>query len=76
MFVEGVYSMKGNTDMRIQVPLSNLKKRGDDYIPQNLAEGKKVGSSINLRGTPGKDGNIKFKLDLFNKFKKEKDESE
>ena len=76
MFVQGVYSMKGNTDMSIRVPLSNLKKRGEDYVPQNLADGKKAGSSIYLRGTPGKDGNIKFKLDLFNKFRKDKEETD
>jgi hypothetical protein len=41
MFVEGVFSTKGNTDIRIQVPLSNLKKRDENYIPKNLGEGKK-----------------------------------
>ena len=76
MFVDGIFSMKGNTDMRIQLPLSNLKKRGDDYVPENLADGKKAGASVYLRGTPGKDGNIKFKLDVFNKLRRDKVESE
>jgi hypothetical protein len=67
-----VFSTKGNTDIRIQVPLSNLKKRDENYIPKNLGEGKKAGTSVFLRGTPGKDGNIKFKLDLFNKFRDDK----
>ena len=35
MYVEGTYSMKGTTDMSIQIPLSNLKKRGTDYKPEN-----------------------------------------
>ena len=72
MFVEGLYSKKGNTDMSIQVPLSNIKKRGADYNPENIGTDQKGGSSIHLRGRPGPDGNIKFKLDLFNKFNKDK----
>ena len=72
MFVEGIFSNKGNTDISIQVPLSNIHKRGADFNPENIGTEKKGGSSIHLRGRPGPDGNIKFKLDLFNKFKKEK----
>lgn len=72
LFVEGVYSMKGNTDLSIQVPLSNLKKRKDDYIPKNIGVDAKTGSSIFLRGQPGKDGNIKFSLDLFKRYYKQK----
>ena len=76
MYVEGVFSMKGTTDISIQIPLSNLKKRDDDYIPKNNGLNKKAGKSIFLRGRPGTDGNIQFKLDLFNKFKKDKADSE
>jgi hypothetical protein len=75
MFVEGIFSNKGNTDISIQVPLSNIHKRGSDFNPQNIGTGKKRGSSLYLRGRPGPDGNIKFKLDLFNKFKKGKEEA-
>jgi hypothetical protein len=74
MFVEGIYSMKGTTDLSIQVPLSNIRGRDSSYIPKNMGTDKKVGSSIYLRGKPGKDGNVQFKLDLFNKFRKDKDE--
>jgi hypothetical protein len=73
MFVEGIYSQRGGTDMSIQVPLSNLKKRAADFNPENMGTDKKVGSSIHIRGRPGPDGNVKFKLDLFNKFEKDKD---
>ncbi|MEO6490444.1 MAG: AsmA-like C-terminal region-containing protein [Ferruginibacter sp.] len=72
-FVEGLYSMKGNTDISIQVPLNNLKKRGADYNPENIGTDKKGGKSIYLRGRTGSDGNVAFKIDLFNKFKKEKE---
>jgi hypothetical protein len=72
MFVEGTYNQKGSTDISIQVPLSNLKKRSEDYNPENLGVDKKGGSSIFIRGRPGEDGKIRFKLDLFKKFDKEK----
>lgn len=72
IFVEGVYSKKGTTDLSIQVPLSNLKKRDEDYNPENIGVNKKGGKSIFIRGRPGDDGNIKFKLDLFKKYDKEK----
>ncbi len=71
LFVEGVYSMRGNTDISIQVPLSNLKKRSDDFIPKNIGVDNKAGASIYLRGRPGSDGNIQFKPDLFKKLRKE-----
>ncbi|MFT3979375.1 MAG: AsmA-like C-terminal region-containing protein [Ferruginibacter sp.] len=71
MFVEGLYSMRGNTDISIQVPLSNLKKRKADYKPENIGVNGKAGSSIFLRGQPGSDGNIKFSLDLFKKYYKD-----
>ncbi len=72
LFVEGLYSKKGNTDISIQVPLNNLKKRDEDYNPENIGTEKKGGRSVFLRGRPGADGKIAFKLDLFNKFGKEK----
>lgn len=71
LYVEGLYSMRGNTDISVQVPLSNLKKRRADYNPENLGTDKKA-KSIYLRGRPGSDGNVSFKLDLFNRYKKEK----
>jgi len=72
LFVEGVYSMRGNTDLSIQLPLSNLKKRDANYKPENTGVNKKTGASLFLRGRPGPDGNIQFKADLFNKFGKRK----
>lgn len=73
VYVEGLYSMHGNTDMSIQVPLRNLKKRGPDYKPENEGADKKGGSSLYLRGRPGSDGSIQFKPDIFKKFRKDKD---
>jgi hypothetical protein len=76
LFVEGVYSLKGNTDISIQVPLSNLKKRDETYNPENLGTDAKGGTSVFVRGRPGEDGNIKFKYDLFKKFRKTDEEKE
>ena len=76
MFVEGVFNKKGTTDISIQVPLSNIHRPAADLNPVNIGTEKKPGRSIYLRGRPGPDGNIKFKLDLFNKFKKEKEKGE
>lgn len=70
LFVEGVYSLRGNTDISIQIPLSNIKKRDDDYTPENKGADSKAGASIFMRGRPGDDGNVQFKLDLFKKFRK------
>jgi hypothetical protein len=72
IFVEGTYGLKGNSDVSIQIPFSNLKKRNADNKPENSGLNKKAGSSLYLRGRTGPDGNIQFKTDLFNRFKKDK----
>ncbi len=73
VYVEGVYSLKNNTDISIQVPISNMQKKEEDYKPENVGVNARVGPSIFLRARPDKDGNIKVGLDLFKKFKKDKD---
>lgn len=74
LFVEGLYSKKDGSDLSIQIPLNNLKKRDDDYNLVNIGTKKKAGRSIFLRGRTGSDGNVNFKLDLFNKFQKDKED--
>ena len=72
LFIEGIYSIKGNnTDISIQVPLSNIRSRDENYVPENKGSESKVGASIFVRGRPGDDGNVQFKLDLFRKFRKD-----
>ncbi len=75
LFVEGIYSKKAGSDVSIQIPLNNLKKRDEDYNPVNVGTKSKVGRSIFLRGKTGSDGKVNFKLDLFNKFQKDKKET-
>lgn len=71
LFVEGLYSMKGNTDISIQVPLSNFveqKEAGEK--PKNKGVDRKVGPSVYLRAKSDLKGNLKIGLDLFKKFRK------
>ncbi|MCW3110374.1 MAG: AsmA family protein [Segetibacter sp.] len=77
LFIEGIYSIQGsNTDIGIQIPLSNIKKRDGDFAPENKGAESKGGASIFVRGRPGADGSVQFKLDLFKKFrKKDKDKA-
>ncbi|MES2733255.1 MAG: AsmA-like C-terminal region-containing protein [Bacteroidota bacterium] len=70
-FVEGTYSFANNTDLSIQVPLSNLKKREKDYVPTNEGVYSDVGNSIYIRGR-NKEGKLHFGLDLFNRYAKDK----
>lgn len=72
MYVQGIYSMKGNTNMSIQIPFSNLKKRDADYKPTNEGIDKKAGPSLYLIGRPGADGSIQFKPELLHIFRKSK----
>ena len=72
LFVEGLYSLHGNTDLSIQVPISNLKKRSEDYVPENNGADSKGGASIYIRGQTGEDGTVAFKLDVFRKLRKKK----
>lgn len=68
MFVEGLYDMKGDsTDLVIQVPLSNLKKRKPDYVPENKGLDAKRGMSVYVRAKSGKGDDIDFSFGLFKK---------
>ncbi|MDQ2753299.1 MAG: hypothetical protein M3R72_09795 [Bacteroidota bacterium] len=68
-FVEGIYSFGDNTNISIQVPLSNLKKRDDDYKVKNRGTRRKVGASVYLRAKPDEKGGVKIGLDLFKKLR-------
>ncbi len=68
-FVEGIYSFGNNTDISIQVPLSNLKKRDDDYVVKNKGAKRKVGASLYLRAKDDGNGGVKIGLDVFKKLR-------
>jgi len=54
LFLEGRYSLDNDTNLTIQLPLSNLKKRNKDFVPKNVGVDAKVGPSVFLiaKGMP------------------------
>ena len=71
LFLEGRYSLADSTDLSIQIPLSNLKRRDKTYKPQNVGIDAKVGPSVFLRAYR-KEGKMVIVYDMFKKFKKKK----
>jgi hypothetical protein len=76
MYVEGVYGYKGNTNISMQIPISNLKRQDPSYKPTNKGVDTKVGMSIYLRAKSDDTGKIKIGLELFKKRKKTKDKDD
>ncbi|CAN5321262.1 hypothetical protein BH10BAC4_BH10BAC4_02540 [soil metagenome] len=70
LFLEGRYSLGDSTDLSIQVPLSNLRRRNKDYKPENVGVDAKVGPSVFLRAHQNKDGQMVIVYNMFKKFKK------
>lgn len=56
IFLEGKYSLDNKTDLSIQVPLSNLKKRNKDFVPKNVGVDAKVGPSVFLIAKTNPEG--------------------
>lgn len=72
LFLEGRYSLKDSTNLSIQIPLSNLKKRDKGFVPQNVGTNAKVGLSVFLRASQGEDGKTVIEFDSFGKAEKGK----
>ncbi|MBA2423455.1 MAG: hypothetical protein H0V61_09585 [Chitinophagales bacterium] len=72
LFVQGVYGFKSGTDISIQIPLSNLKKRDTDFKPENIGTDVNLGPSIFLRAVDGANGKMQIKYDPFKNYYKEK----
>jgi hypothetical protein len=72
LYIEGKYSMDANTDLTIQVPLSNLKRRDKSYKPQNVEDDGKIGPSVFLRAQTNAKGETNLSYDPFNKRRKKK----
>jgi len=72
LFLEGRYSLQDSTNLSIQIPLSNLKKRDKDFVPQNVGTHAKVGLSVFLRASQGEDGKTVIEFDSFGKVEKRK----
>ncbi|HWY36386.1 MAG TPA: AsmA-like C-terminal region-containing protein, partial [Nitrosopumilaceae archaeon] len=56
MYIEGIYDFKGESNINMRIPWSNLKRRGKNYIPKSLGEeGKNAkGLKLNYHGQPNK----------------------
>jgi hypothetical protein len=63
LFLEGKYSLDNNTNLSIQVPLSNLKKRDKGYVPRNVGVDAKIGPSVYLLAKSSPDGKTDITYD-------------
>ena len=70
LFIEGKYGIAGNTDLRIQVPLKNLKKVDPNDISKKANNKERGGASIYLRAKTGSDGKIGISVDAFGAVRK------
>lgn len=70
LFLEGRYSFADSTDLSIQLPLSNLKKRDKNYQPKNIGVDTKAGPSIFLHVFKDSDGKTVFAYDPFKRHAK------
>jgi hypothetical protein len=69
LFLEGIYGLNNNTDISIQVPLKNLKKKEDEAHPEFISGDAKGGMSVFLRAVNDKDGKMKIKYDPLKRLK-------
>lgn len=70
LFVEGQYGILGQTDLRIQVPLENLKNKDRSNMNKQANNTQKGGASVYLRAKSGEDGKVKIGLDLLGAIRK------
>ena len=71
LYVDGVYSFGQKTDINIQIPLSNLKKRDENYVLDIDNEKRKKGSNVYLRAVD-EGGKVNMKLAFKRKEKDQK----
>jgi len=72
LFMEGRYSLANHTDLSVQLPLSNLKKRDKNYKPVNMGVKTKQGLSVFLHVYSDKEGKTVIAYDPFKKHVKSK----
>jgi hypothetical protein len=72
LFLEGRYSLDNDTDLSIQVPLSNLKKRDKTFVPKNVGVDAKVGPSVFLIAKTNAEGKTDISYEGMRKKKKVK----
>jgi len=72
LFMEGRYSLANHTDLSVQLPLSNLRRRDKNYKPANVGVKTKQGLSIFLHVYNDKAGKTIIDYDPFKKHVKSK----
>jgi len=70
LFIEGQYGIAGATDLRIQVPLSNLTAQDAGYVPKKTKQNAKGGMSIYLRAKSDENEKIGISLDMLGAIRK------
>ncbi|ACT95214.1 AsmA-like C-terminal region-containing protein [Dyadobacter fermentans] len=74
LYIDGIYSFGNKTDINIQIPLSNLKKRDSTYVLDPNNPEKRQGSKIFLRAVD-ENGEVNIKL-AFRRKKKDKSDDD
>lgn len=74
LYIDGIYSFGNKTNINIQIPLSNLKKRDSTYVLDPNNPEKREGSKIFLRAVD-ENGEVNIKL-AFRRKKKDKSKDE
>ena len=69
LFIDGIYSFGNKTNLNLQIPLSNLKKRDSTYVLNPNDPANKQGSNVYLRAEDDGNGEVNIKL----AFRKKKD---
>jgi hypothetical protein len=56
LYIDGIYNFKGQTDLNLRIPFSNLKARDKDYVPQALGKEGRTSKALrlNAHGLPNK----------------------
>lgn len=70
LYLKGYYGFAGKTDMSVQVPLRNLKKRDSSYAIAKTSNNAGGGMSIFLRAKSHEDGSITLRYDPLGRFRK------
>lgn len=70
MFVEGVYGINKPTDILMEIPISNLRMREENFVPENKGVDAKLGPSIRVRATAPAGERVKIKVELFKRKRK------
>ncbi|MBL0340546.1 MAG: hypothetical protein IPP71_06280 [Bacteroidetes bacterium] len=69
MYLEGSYFLNGKTDLDIQIPMANLKKRDWDELSKDIGDKGDKGMNVFIHAVTDDKGELKFKYDPLKKIK-------